>query len=624
MPLREDLLNPIAGENPSGSDLRYNTEQAFYDRIQEARRQDDDLPVGDWQHERKVANYAEVLKLSQDAIATQSKDLQVAAWLTEALLRKEGFAGLVQGLQLCQQLLATYWDTIYPLIDDGDAELRAKPLSWLGTTLDIPVKTVPLTASGYDWLKYKDSRTVGYEAQAQTDAERKKRNALLASGKLAAEAFDKAFDETPKSFYAKAEKDIDNCLSVLAGLDKFCDEKFSDAAPSFNHLKTSLTEVRHTVHGFLEKKRELEPDPVEVTAEVTEGSVEEVAAGEGKPGHISVPAQSIVIPLAGTEPPDRREAIAAVSRAAAALRKQQPGSPAPYLMMRGLRWGELRTSQGLTDPSLLEAPSTELRQHLKRLALAGNWTELLEVAENAMSLPCSRAWLDLQHLVVLACSALGSEYEAVGTAITSELQNLVRDMPKLLDATLLDGTPAANRETRAWISMSKVEPAPAPPPVAPPSDGEAAVSGNGTGEAATASPPPPAVPASSGWWQKASDAYALAQAAIRAGNIDKGIAIMREEIGRQQSGRARFQRTLQFVRLCVEAGNDAIVQPMIEDAAQAVEEHKLDNWEDREMVADALVLIMKTSKRVQGDAKERQRLFERVCRLDPVRALHAG
>jgi type VI secretion system protein ImpA len=618
MPLREDLLTPIPGENPSGSDLRYNAEQAFYDRIQEARRQDDDLPVGDWQHERKVANYAEVLKLSQDALATESKDMQLAAWLTEALLRKEGFAGLGQGLQLCQQLLSTYWDTLYPLVEDGDAELRAKPLNWIGSSLELPLKSIPLTAAGYDWLKYKESRVVGFEEQAQTDNEKKKRNALIAEGKLTPEAFDKAFAETPKSFYAKSEKDLDNCLSVLDGLEKFCDEKFGDASPAFNRLKSALSEVRHTVHGLLEKKRELEPDPVEAQPETAEGgAADDGATAGGKPGSITVPAQSIVIPLGSTEPPERRAAIAAIGGAAASLRKQQPGNPAPYLMMRGLRWGELRGSPGLADPSLLEAPTTELRQHLKRLALASNWMELLEVAENAMSLPCSRAWLDLQHLVVLGCGALGAGYMLVGTSIVSELRNLVRDLPDLLNATLLDGTPAANAETRNWLLRLMEEPAASPSESAPAADS------NGSEDGAAAMAPPSPVPPAS-WWEKPSDAYTLSQAAIRAGNLEKGVAIMREEIGRQQSGRARFQRKLQLVRLCTEAGNDAIVQPFIEDVVQALEDHKLDDWEDRETVADALVLIMKTSKRVQADSSERQRLFERVCRLDPVRALHAG
>jgi hypothetical protein len=33
---------------------------------------------------------------------------------------------------------------------------------------------------------------------------------------------------------------------------------------------------------------------------------------------------------------------------------------------------------------------------------------------------------------------------------------------------------------------------------------------------------------------------------------------------------------------------------------------------------------MKSSARVQGDAKEKQKLFERICRLDPVQALTSG
>jgi hypothetical protein len=52
-----------------------------------------------------------------------------------------------------------------------------------------------------------------------------------------------------------------------------------------------------------------------------------------------------------------------------------------------------------------------------------------------------------------------------------------------------------------------------------------------------------------------------------------------------------------------------------------VETHKLDEWEDREKLAAALVTILKASKKLQGDAKEKQKMFERICRLDPVQAL---
>src|SRR5438270_5850095 len=125
MPLRVDLLAPIAGENPSGGDIRYDSKLGFYDQIKEARRQDDGLAQGAWQHERKTADYLLTAKLGQEILAAESKDLQVAAWLTEAMLHIEGFAGLRQGLELCHGLLQNFWDTVYPPLDD---ELRAAPL----------------------------------------------------------------------------------------------------------------------------------------------------------------------------------------------------------------------------------------------------------------------------------------------------------------------------------------------------------------------------------------------------------------------------------------------------------------------------------------------------------------
>ncbi len=97
MPLREDILNPIPGDNPSGENLRY---APIYDQIKEARREDDDVPQGEWQIEIKKADWVLVIKLASEALATKSKDLQIAAWLTEAMLRREGFAGLQAGLVL--------------------------------------------------------------------------------------------------------------------------------------------------------------------------------------------------------------------------------------------------------------------------------------------------------------------------------------------------------------------------------------------------------------------------------------------------------------------------------------------------------------------------------------------
>lgn len=611
MPLRDDLLKPIAGKNPSGLDLRYDTDLLLYDKITEARRQDDDLTQGDWQHERKVADCRLVIELTQDALAAKTKDLKLAVWLTDALLRTEGFAGLRQGLTVCRGLVDQFWDTLYPPIEEGDMELRAAPLDWLGSALDLPLKSRPLVRAGHGYLTYKDSRLVGYENQVQGDKEKKLRQQKISEGKLTPEEFDKAFVDTPKAFYLQSEKDLDSCLAELSSLDKLCRTKFGDASPSFGALRTSLEEVRQTVHILLQKKRETEPDPIEETP--VEG--DSASGSETGGGHGSTPA--IVISIANSsEPADRKAVIESIARAAAFLRKREPYSPAPYLMMRGLRWGELRAAAQISDAALLEGPPSELRQHIKRLSLAKKWAELLETAENAMALPCSRAWLDLQRHVVQACTALGNDYAPIAAAISLELKVLIHDLPQLLGATLLDDSPVANGETRAWIAglmQSAASAGPAPSAETPPTEKTAAPTSTNNSRGAEPS-----------WPSKPADSFDLATDALKAGQIDKAFDIMRQEIAAQESGRDRFYRSLQLVKLCVEAGKDGIAQPYLEDLVSSIETHKLDDWEAPAFVAEALATVMTISKKVQGNASERQKLFERICRLDPVRALKTG
>lgn len=607
MPLREDILVPIPGENPSGADLRYDTKLLVIDKIKEARRQDDELEQGAWQSERKTANWPLVIKLAQETLATTSKNLQIAAYLTEALLQAERFAGLRQGLDLVYRMVAEFWDTVHPAIDPEDPETReerAAPLAWINTQLDFPIRSAPINNAGHSTINYKDSRTVGYEDQAKTDKDKKTRTTMIANGKLPPEVFDKGFNETPKAFYAQAEKDLDACLEIVARLDAFCDEKLESDSPGFGKIKAALTDVRQSVHQLLDKKREKEPDPVEVVpveeAETAEGAGE--AAGEGTPGLVA----GVGVWLIG-EPADRRQAVGAIVAAAAFLRKKEPLSPAPYLLLRGFRWGELRSAPSLIDSPLLEAPPTELRQQIKRLALAKRWAELLETGEQAMAQPGSRAWLDLQRLSVAACTALGTEYEPIATAIRSELRALLNDLPELLDATLLDDTPAANPETKAWLQGLSTSPEPQPS-----EESEAAAETRAHRNGAPT------------WLAPAVDAYTLAKDALASGQEEKAFAIMRAEVSRQRSGRRRFRRMMQTVELAIAAGKDNIAQPLLEDIAALIENHKLDAWEDPEQIAGDLIKVMRYSKKIQGSASDKQKLFDRICRLDPAQALNVG
>src|SRR4051794_19428341 len=72
------LLEPIAGDRPAGESLQYS---GIYDEIREARRSEDVLEQGEWKRETKVADWAEVMNLSLRALSSQTKDLQIVAWM---------------------------------------------------------------------------------------------------------------------------------------------------------------------------------------------------------------------------------------------------------------------------------------------------------------------------------------------------------------------------------------------------------------------------------------------------------------------------------------------------------------------------------------------------------------
>ena len=71
----EVLLKPMPGENPAGEEVRYTR----YDEIKEARREDDNLPKGDWEEKGpvKTADWKKVMTIAIKALSTETKDLQI-------------------------------------------------------------------------------------------------------------------------------------------------------------------------------------------------------------------------------------------------------------------------------------------------------------------------------------------------------------------------------------------------------------------------------------------------------------------------------------------------------------------------------------------------------------------
>jgi type VI secretion system protein ImpA len=607
MPLRNDLLDPIAGDNPSGQNLRY---APVYDKIKEARREDDDAAQGEWKRERKVADWPAVIKAAGDTLATKTKDLQLAAWLTEALLKTQGIAGLNDGLTLIKGLVENFWDTLYPEIEDGDLEMRVAPVEWVGLRLERAVKETPVTRSGFNWYQYKESRKVPSEADVEENSSKSEiREALIAEGKLTQEEFEKSFDGSPKAYYVALSATFETTLETLQAVDDLCTEKFADVAPSFSTLRSALEEVQQLVRSLLQKKREKEPDEPVAAAEpepeaADSWSSEAEAVADGGAAAAPVRARRPGGALAA-EPVDRADAIARVISAAKFLRTENGYDPAPYLMLRGLRWGELRAAGETVDQNLLAAPPSELRQALKRASLDANWTEVLEQAETAMGMECGRGWLDVQRYVCRACYELGSYYDPIKNAVLSGVRALLTDYPSLPELTMMDDTATANAETVAWI-RDEVKP------------------GTGAHSAAGAAMEAPSweseTPSEPGV-QAPPDVFELAMQAARNGRPQEGIELLMREMTQERTGRGRFQRKAQLAQLCVGTPHEPIAFPILKDLAAEIERRKLEDWEAPDLLAHPLALLYRCLSHVEGSQEESQKLYSWLCRLDPLAAL---
>jgi type VI secretion system protein ImpA len=607
MPFPENILTPIPGDNPAGVSLRYDP---IYDKIKEARREDDNLNQGNWKTERKVADWAFVIKHCEAELCTRSKDLQLAAWLTEAKVKKGGFPALIESLNLITDLTDTFWDSIYPELEDDDEELRAAPLEWLSKQISWLSSQVPLCGEGYDFLKYKESRDVGLEAAATSEPAKKARAQKIKEGKLAAEDFDTAFQGTPKAFYASLESNLIKAIEAIKKLEASCDSHFKNAAPSFRGAIENAEAIKQVVKALLDKKRETEPDPIveEAVAEeaAAEGETVETQNADGTVTETAPKGASVSLAaFSGSEPPVRKDAIEAIKTQVDLLRRLDPFNPGPYLILRGLRFGELRAAAAKGDLRQLEAPPTEIRRQLRSYAMDQKWKELLELSESAMVLPASRAWMDLQRLSVEAMVGLGEEYNAVVKAICSMVGGLVLDVPALRTVVLMDDTPACNQQTQLWIDDILI------------GRGKEAEGAESNDPAAKV---PPRAPAPA-WRKQAQDPFRLAAEALRKGDQPKAMEIMRAEVETQSSGRGRFLRQLQMAELCIQANAKDIALPFLEDIRAAVTDFKVVQWEDRALAVQALTDLYLYDPVISGNAAEKAKIFNQLCRLDPAKAL---
>ena len=261
------LLAPLPGANPAGEDLLY---AGVYDEIREARRADEQLAQGEWRREHKLADWPRVVALSAEALATRTKDLQIGAWLAEALVQLHGFTGLRDGLRLIRGLELNFWPDLYPQIEADDMDDRAKLLAWLDGQLALALKHIAIT-DGAGGLRY--AYRHWQEAQAfdiptnlnELDSTEQEQFAALRAqaateGKITSEQWRTAKNTTGRSFYEATVAVLVDCWTEFNALDAATDQMFGSQTPGFNALKGTLEDVRALIERIVAEKRVLEPD----------------------------------------------------------------------------------------------------------------------------------------------------------------------------------------------------------------------------------------------------------------------------------------------------------------------------------------------------------------------------
>ena len=639
MPLRDDLLAPIPGENPSGSSLRYDK---VYDQIKEARTEEDEsLPSGAWARQTKRADFRLAAKLAGDALAARSKDLQLAVWLGEALFKLEGIATLAPVLRLLLDLQQTFWETLHPEIDEGDTGMRAAPLQWAANRYGKLVNEAPLTRKGISILEYKAARALGTEDEASSNtARREQREEAIAAGKLTAELLDEAIAATPKAFYVALEQSLTEAGEALLALDLYCEERYGDDSPSYRTLRQGIEELLNLASSLLREKRKLDPDPVEETGEGSTGQDQEseetnayagqaygdASAREEEEEREPEPVAAVVAAApprrakAGAQSPTPEswdDALARIEGAVTYMAAEQPESALPFLVRSAMRSAELRELAAGSELDQLVAPPTELRQSLRRAAGESEWSEVHRSAMSALATPCGRGWLDLYRYLWTSCRAMG--WETQESAIAGAVAQRLREVPELTGWTLNDDTPCANAETLRWIA-EEIAP---PPEPAPPCEACEARAHRGE-EATYAAPTLDAVlavereRASREDAPELEDLFATARGMAAHGQIQGAIQLLARDASHQSVGRLRFGRNLQIAELCLESGNSAVAVPVLQGLVREVEERRLESWEPTESAARPYALLLQCAAVAKLDT---QAIFARLCAIDPSAAL---
>ncbi|HVF44457.1 MAG TPA: type VI secretion system protein TssA [Pyrinomonadaceae bacterium] len=345
----ETLLGPVPGGRPSGDDLRY---EGTYDRIREARREDDPrMSRGIYESEPKRADWAAVEALAAEALATRTKDLQLAAWLTEAWTHLYGLAGSREGLRLMSELCARFWDGLHPELEGADCESRVSPVVWVNEKLTLKIKLLAVSAPEAGEVpaySYADCESAAHlENLSKKDP--KALQTAEARGQVTPAKFHSSVMLTGRNFYAELYEDAASALEACGELEGVLAGLCGPAAPSLGRFREAVEDVRRLAHDVLGSRPAAD-------YEFETGEDAYVRGDEDEDGH----GWSSGAPIRS-----RAEAYQRLAEAADYLLRTEPHSPTPYLVRRAVEWGSMSLHEVLQQLVRNDGEMQELNRLLR-------------------------------------------------------------------------------------------------------------------------------------------------------------------------------------------------------------------------------------------------------------------
>ncbi|MFM2608133.1 type VI secretion system ImpA family N-terminal domain-containing protein [Vibrio chagasii] len=283
-----DLLVPISDEAPSGFYLKldrsayrslrnvYNSAQSSFRQLVETPDASSDPALVD----ANTDNWAELRKVSEETLISQSKDLEILGWyITSQLFTPSPFESLASTLPALNQFVDQFWDTLNPMPPEAKlkasdeagkakeiAEFRIKPLLQLvGESVDTSSVYVP-----FQMLDFCAGVTYGDYLVAE------RKGSINELKESALGAFDQSVSETLFQ--------LANIYSELELIEKNLAEKCQAVGAtliSFNFIKTNVRDLIKAIHFLVGEK--FTPWPLDDDFHVIQASSEAIIQSDSIP-----------------------------------------------------------------------------------------------------------------------------------------------------------------------------------------------------------------------------------------------------------------------------------------------------------------------------------------------------